>query len=353
MPRVSAKRLAEIGNAILVGANVAAEEAKTVIEHLVDASLAGHDSHGIITLISYIDRIKKKHIIPGAKWEIMQESQTTTVVDGHWGFGFAVTEAVTQMTIEKARTSNVAAATVFHQSHIGRLASYPLMAAREGMIGLITADSGRGPKTVVPFGGSEPRLGTNPMSIAVPSNLGGPFFFDMATSAVAAGKISVAVARGETIPTGWIMDSDGNATTDPTDFRGKGGALLPLGGSEGHKGYALGAMVEVLCGILTGLGFGVSKTGVHNDGCFLAVFNVSAFRPLEQFKQEVTDFAAFLKDTPPSKGSKGVLYPGEIEYLKEQERRRDGIDVESKTWNSLADLADEFGVSSRLNMERA
>lgn len=352
MPQVSAERLIEIGNAILIAAGTPADEAPIVMEHIVDASLAGHDSHGIITLNTYLDRIKKKHIIPGAKWEIVQESPTTTVVDGHWGFGFVVTEAVTRMTIEKARTSNVAAATIAHQSHIGRLASYPLMAAQEGMIGLITADSGRGPKHVVPFGGAEPRLGTNPMSIAVPSNLEAPFFFDMATSAVAAGKISVAVARGDSVPLGWIIDSEGNPTTDPTDFRGKGGALLPLGGTEGHKGYALSAMVEVLCGILTGLGFGVSKTGIHNDGVFMAVFNVEAFRPLAEFKKDVADFAAVLKDTPPSKGSQGVLYPGEIEHMKEAERRRDGIAVEAKTWNTLADYADEFGVADKVAMER-
>src|SRR5207253_9582408 len=137
---------------------------------------------------------------------------------------------------------------------------------REGMIGLATADSGRSPKHVAPFGGREARLGTNPISIAVPSDLEAPFYLDMATSAVAAGKIQLAVSRGEQIPTGWIVDSEGRQTTDPKAFR-KGGALLPLGGTEGYKGSGLAAMVEVLCGLLTGLGFGVEPTGRHNDGC--------------------------------------------------------------------------------------
>jgi len=117
------------------------------------------------------------------------------------------------------------------------------------------------------------RIGTNPLSIAIPSDLEGPLFLDMATSAVAAGKISVAVARGEPIPLGWVVDRDGKPTSDPNDLR-KGGALLPLGGSEGYKGSGLAVIVEILCGLLTGLGFGQDPTGRHNDGCFMAAFNV-------------------------------------------------------------------------------
>ena len=164
-------------------------------------------SHGMIAIPTYIDRIKVGHIVPGAPWTIVQESPTTTVIDGHWGFGFHVNAKAMALTIEKAKTANVAACTVFRQSHVGRLAAYPLMAMREGMIGIATADSGRSPKHVAPFGGREARLGTNPISIAVPSDLEAPIYLDMATSAVAAGKIPLAVARGEQIPTGWIVDA--------------------------------------------------------------------------------------------------------------------------------------------------
>jgi uncharacterized oxidoreductase len=250
-------------------------------------------------------------------------------------------------TIEKARSANVAAATVFRQGHIGRLASYPLMAAQAGMIGLITADSGRAPKHVAPYGGREARLGTNPISIAVPSDLDGPLFLDMATSAVAAGKVSLAAARGTAIPEGWILDAAGRATTDPGQLRA-GGALLPLGGSEGYKGTGLAVMVEILCGMLTGLGFGIDPSGRHNDGCFMAVFNVAAFRPLATFKREVAEFAAYLKATPAAEGSPGVFYPGELEHLREVERRRDGVEIEAATWAKLGQLAAGFDLSARL-----
>src|ERR1700740_2565498 len=334
MPKIPAERLSEIGRELFVAAGTPPAEAEIVMRHVVAANLAGHDSHGIIQIPTYIERIKLGHIVPGAPWTIVRESPTTTVVDGHWGFGYVVNERAMRLTIKRPKPANVAAATVFRQGHIGRVASYTLMAAREGMIGIATADSGRSPKAVAPFGGRGARLRTNPISIAMPSDLDGPLYLDMATSAAAAGKIALAVARNQPVPDGWIIGSDGKPTNDPRQLR-QGGALLPVGGSEGYKGYGLSVMVEILCGLLTGLGFGVEPTGRHNDGCFMAVFKVDAFRPLEQFKKEVGEFARYLKATPPSLGSSGVLYPGEIEHLREVERRKTGIDVEDATWNKL------------------
>lgn len=349
MPTVPAPRLVTIASALLRASGASKEEAEAVAVGCVNANLAGHDSHGIIAVPTYIDRVKVGHIVPGAPFTIVQESPCTTVVDGNWGFGFHVNAKAMQLTIDKAKKSNVAACTVFRQSHVGRLAAYPLMAAREGMIGLATADSGRSPKAVAPFGGREARLGTNPISIAVPSDLDAPFYLDMATSAVAAGKVMLAAARGKPIPEGWLVDTDGKPCTDPTRLK-QGAALLPLGGTEGYKGSGLAAMVEVLCGLLTGLGFGVEPTGRHNDGCFMAVFNVAAFRPLEQFKKEVGEFARYLKDTPPAVGSPGVFYPGEVEYIREQERAKAGIDVEDATWNKLRQLATEYGLAGELGL---
>ena len=343
MPKIAADRLERIAGRLMQAAGASSAEAATISRHLITANLAGHDSHGVIHVPGYIASIQKGHLQPGAPFTITQESRATTVIDGNWGFGFTVSERAMQLTIDKARQENVAAATVVRQGHVGRLTDYPLMAAEAGMIGLMTADSGRGPKSVAPFGGREPRLGTNPICIAVPSNLDGPFYIDIATSAVAGGKLGVAIQRGQSIPTGWVIDSEGRASTDPTAAH-NGGAMLPLGGSEGHKGYGLSAMVEILSGLLTGLGFGIEPTGRHNDGCFMAVFQVDAFRPLDEFKQEVSEFAHYLTATPPAEGIERVYYPGELEFLRTQKGRVDGIYVEEKTWQSLADLAGALGV---------
>lgn len=346
---VKADRLTSICMALLQAAGASEGEAQAVATSCVNANLAGHDSHGVIAIPRYIASIKVGHIVPGAEWTIVQESPTTAAIDGHWGFGFHVTSRAMALTIEKAKKANVAACTVFRQSHVGRLATYPLMAASAGMIGLATASAGLSTKTVAPFGGREARFSTNPISIAVPSDLEAPFLLDMATSAVAGGKVRVAAARGEKIPEGWLIDVDGRPTTDPRDYF-KGGALLPLGGTEGYKGSGLAAMVDVLCALLTGLGFGVDPSDRDSNGCFMAAFNVAAFRPLDQFKKEVADFARYLKSTPPSEGSSGVFYPGEIGYSRERERRANGIEIENETWEGLHALARDYGIATELGL---
>src|ERR1700736_5378480 len=126
MPKIQAERLEEVGRALFIAAGTPEQEAALVMRHIVGANLVGHDSHGIIQIPTYIDRIRVGHIVPGATWTIEQESPTTTVIDGHWGFGYTATERAMQLTIEKADRMNVAAATVFRQGHIGRLASYTL-----------------------------------------------------------------------------------------------------------------------------------------------------------------------------------------------------------------------------------
>ncbi len=343
MPTIQSERLQDIACRLLQAAGASEEEAAIVSRHSVSANLAGHDSHGVIQIPKYVEQIKRGEIVPGASMEIVKETPTTLVIDGNWGFGYVVSERSMEMIIEKARRNSVAAATVFRQSHVGRLTEYPVMAAEAGMIGMMTADSGRAAKSVVPFGGREARLGTNPICFAMPSDLDGPLYIDIATSAVAGGKLTVAAARGTAIPEGWLLDGDGNPVTDPAAPR-QGGGLLPLGGPEGHKGYGLSVMVEIFSGVLTGLGYGHNPTGQHNDGCFMAVFAVEAFRPLEEFRREVTEFAGYLKSSAPAKGFSEVFYPGELEHLRTQKLQIEGIVVEDATWERLSALATEYGL---------
>ena len=347
MPTIPAEQLREIASQLLQSAGTSAEEAAIISRHSMGANLAGHDSHGIIAIPGYIERIKQSHIVPGAPFEVVRETSVTTVIDGHWGFGYVVSERAMQITIDKAKQHGVAATTVYRQGHVGRVADYPIMAAQADLIGLMTADSGRTSKSVAPFGGREARLGTNPICIAMPSNLEGTLFIDMATSAVAGGKLGVALARGSKIPEGWILDEAGKATTDPGDL-GRGGVMLPVGGPEGHKGYGLSVMVEIFSGILTGLGFGHDPKGRHNDGCFMAAFNADAFRPIADFKKEVAEFAAYLKSCPPAAGFTEVYYPGELEYLRTQQKLKEGIFIEDTTWERLKSLAEEYGIAATL-----
>jgi LDH2 family malate/lactate/ureidoglycolate dehydrogenase len=341
--KINHERLTDFVAALYEAHGVPTHEARIVAGRQVEANLVGHDSHGIIKTDDYLTRVQKGHIVPGAAFEVESESPTTAVIDGNWGFGFVITEQAMELAIEKARTTGVAALTVRHQGHIGRLGAYTAMAAEAGMIGLMTADSGLGPKSAPPYGGRERRLGTNPISIAVPSGQDGAVCIDIATTSVASGKLQVARSRGQKIPFGWILDVDGRPTDDPADYYA-GGALLPLGADQGHKGYGLSFMVEVLSGLLTGLGFGVDPKGRHNDGCFIAVFDVSRFRDLPGFSADVDEFIAFLKDTDLAEGFTEILYPGELEQRRQDAGLNDGVEVDDAAWESLVALAQAAGV---------
>jgi uncharacterized oxidoreductase len=344
MPVLSDTYLHRVAYHIFKGIGAPPEEAQIVADHLIGANLAGHDSHGIIQTIAYVDRIRKGQLKPGAQIEVLAESPATARINGNWGFGYVVTSKAVQMAAEKAKKNNVAAISILQQGHIGRLADYTCALAKEGMIGQITADSGRTAKAVAPFGGRVPCLGTNPISIAIPSNQEGPVFIDMATSTVASGKINVAKSRGEQVPEGWLLDKDGNPTTDPNDFA----AIMPLGGEQGHKGYGLAFMIEVFAGLLTGIGFGVDPAGWHNDGCLLLAINVEAFRPLDEFKAELDDMIRQVKSTPPLQGVKEVMYPGEPEWRTAQRKAKEGIFIEDATWAALQDMMQELDVAGEV-----
>jgi LDH2 family malate/lactate/ureidoglycolate dehydrogenase len=201
---------------------------------------------------------------------------------------------------------------------------------------------------VAPFGGREARLGTNPICIAFPSDLPGPVFIDMATSAVAAGKLQLYRARRSPIPEGWLVEKDGSPATDPAAYYERGAVMLPLGGPEGHKGYGLSFAVETLASLLPGLGFGIDPQGRHNDGSFMLVVDPANFQPLGEFKTLVNDFVQYLKATPPAEGFTEVLYPGELEYRTEQHRRADGIPIEDDTWAQVSKIAERFGLAELL-----
>jgi uncharacterized oxidoreductase len=335
MTVVKADELRELVARIYVANGVSEAEAKIVSRHQVGANLAGHDSHGVMRTQQYVGAIKRGDIVPGAEFVIERETPSTAVINGNWGFGFVMTERAMNLAIGKAVAQGGSGVTIRFQGHVGRLGAYAGMAADRGLIAMMMSDSGRGPKLTVPFGGSRALLGSNPICIAVPSSRHGAVILDMATSAVALGKVQLARQRGDAIPLGWIVDKNGEPSTDPEAYWA-GGALLPLGGDQGHKGYGLSFMVEVFCGLLTGLGYGVAADGKHNDGNFIAVHDVSCFMDPDTFRDQVSDFIDYLK-AGAAEGSE-VLFPGEHEQRTAQERARDGVYVEDKTWAALQAL---------------
>lgn len=329
--------LTDVLTRIYLGFGVPEHEAAVVVRNQVDANLCGHDSHGALRTPIYVELIRKGRVRPGAEMEIVADHPASLVIDGHRGLGFVITERAQDLALAKARQVGVTALSIREQSHVGRLGAYTERAAAQGFAAVMMADSGRGPKSVAPFGGSDRRLGTNPISFAIPADLDGPIMLDMATSAVAGGKIKVARSKGEPMGHGWAIDARGSLTTDPEDFYA-GGALLPLGGDQAHKGYGLSFVVESLAAVLSGIGYGADAEGFPNDGILMILLNVDMFRPLAAFKAEMADFAHYVKASPPAPGVTEVLYPGEIEVRNRQRRTAEGIELPPKVWDALEGL---------------
>jgi len=261
-------------------------------------------------------------------------------MDGGRNFGHVVAKRATELAIDKARKTDIACVVACRLHHIGRVGTYPEMAANAGLIGFTACSGARAGMEQAPFGGRARRLGTNPISFAFPSNVGGPILLDMATSVVAAGKVRIARSRGTAIPTHWILDSQGMPTSDPAAFF-NGGTLLPLGGQEGYKGYGLAFVVEVLCGMLSRDGYSQEGDHPYQNPTFIMALNPEVFVPLATLKEEVSDLVRFVKETPKLPGVTEIQYPGEKEARGRADHQAHGIDVEESTWQQLMTIVRE------------
>jgi len=343
MPKIPINRLREFCENIYLKAGASEEEAKIVVDNLIQANLYGHDSHGVLRTIEYCNYIKNGVIKPKTEPKIVKENEFALIIDGRWGFGQVAVYKAMKKAISKAKKKSIGVATVFNCNHCGMLGYYTLMAAKEDMIGFAAANS---VAMVAPYGSRERILGTNPLSIAIPSGRHKPFLLDFATSVVSGGVIELARARKEKIPLGWLLDDEGRPTTNPEDYEAhkkeKHGALLPFGG---YKGSGICMAIEILGGALAGSG--VSKTTTDN-GVFLMALDVNFFRPIEEFKSEVDRLIDLVKKSKKAQGFTEVFYPGELEYRKEQSLKEEGsIFIDDDVWNKLIKLDEELSKSRK------
>jgi len=343
MPRFRIEDLRVLGRQVLQAAGATDEEAGLVVGHAIASMLSGEENHGLQPGLQYIQAIKDGTLKPGSPITVIKETPTTLMVDGNFNFGHYVSHHVMLRLIEKARVNFVAAGSIRYQCHVGRLADYTTMAAKEGMIALMMTDGAWGTKFVAPWGGREPRLGVNPFSMALPSDLEGTVCFDMTAGSVSMGKVARAREQGERIPEGWLIDKAGKPTTDPNAFF-EGGSVLPMGGVVGHKGYAITFFIEALADILSGMEWEEDATRPWPivDGAFIAVFNVEAFRSLIDFKRDMKSFAEHVKSSAPAEGSPGVFYPGERSYLNSVKRLQEGLTIPDWAWQRVVALTKEY-----------
>ena len=340
MQIVSADALRRLLRDLLEAAGTAAEAARLIGDSLVDANLAGHDSHGAIRILHYLEVVQTGAVDPRVEPEVVRRDRATATIDAKWGWGQPAMWLATRTACELAREHGLGAVVVTNSYHIGRVAPYVEWLATEGMIGLAMANAGR---AVAPFGSRQRVMGTNPIAWAAPrAGDAAPVCLDVATAAVAEGKLRVARARGVAAPAGAVIDTDGLPSVNPNDFY-EGGALLPFGA---HKGSGLSILAQLV---------GVGLAGAHPDvlsrrrganGPLVIALDVSAFVPLETFTARVEEQCAEIASAEPAAGVERVYLPGEPELGVRAARERMGIPLPDSTWAELCALAEAGGVST-------
>jgi ureidoglycolate dehydrogenase (NAD+) len=315
-------------------AGIPMDRAEITTDVLLHANLRGVDSHGVLRMEHYVEKIKQGGINPLAEVSIRNTGPVTAIVDGDDGLGHIAAKEAMAQAINLAKTNGIGVVSVINSSHCGALSYFVEMAAREQLIGIAMTNTD---KMVVPYGGSSAYFGTNPMAYGFPAGKNPSIILDMATSSVAYGKILEANHLGQPIPDNWAVDQAGNAITDPHQFA----ALLPFGGP---KGYGLGMVVDIFSGLLTGSPFGPYVKPMYSEdlsqqrklGHFMYVFDISRFTDPATFNLNINQMIEDIHGMPPAPGFNRVLLPGEPEYLREQQRRQDGIPITEELYNYLS-----------------
>ncbi len=337
------ERLARYATSVYLSLGVPEADAALLADTLVQADLWGHPSHGVMRTFWYAARLRTGAMAAVTKAELVVDGGAVAVMDGRDGVGQVVVARAMEDAIERARAHGVGAVAVRNSGHFGTAMYFTRMAALAGCIGFLTTNAS---PAMAPWGGREPRVGTNPWSIAAPAGRHPPMMLDIANTAVARGKLHVARQRGEPIPEGWALDARGRPTTDAA--AGIAGCILPM---AGHKGYAIATLMDVLSGVLGGGQFGTSVTGPYRPdgksgaGHFVLALDIEAFRPREAFESDVGRLVESLKATPHAAGNEEIFYPGELEARAEERNRANGIVLPPETLAELDAMAEDFGLA--------
>lgn len=307
--------------------------AEKIASILIHADLRGVSSHGVLRTEHYINRLKEGGLNKNPNINVKKSGQVAAVVDGDNGFGHLIADKAMEVAIESAKDNGVGMVTAMNSSHCGALSYFVNKAAEKKLIGIAMTHTD---KIVVPFGGKEPFLGTNPIAYGVPAKTHKPFILDMATSTVALGKILQYKEEGKEIPIGWGVDAEGNAVTDPS----KVVALSPFGGP---KGYGLSLIVDIFSGLLAGAAFGPHVNKMYDDldkyrhlGHYFCVINPSYFTDAESFLTNMDQMIDELHNSISAEGFDKVLIPGEIEQINEEKNKKVGIKIASTVYDFLS-----------------
>ena len=344
--RASAEALRRVVSGIVKAGGSADAEADLVAEHLVAANLAGHDSHGVGMMPTYVRHLKMGLLVPNTKAKVVKDDGPALMFDGGRGYGRSVAGEAIAAGIERCRQLGVAVVTLANAHHVGRVGAYGELTQAASVVSLHFVNVTDHRAIVAPFRGTDARFVTNPVCIALPATeRQPPILLDMATSAIAMGKVRVAKNEGHPVSPGVLIDQQGRPTRDPNVMYGdKTGALLPFGG---HKGYGLAVVTELLATTLSGgpsIHPGNPRAGGIINNMLSILIDPARFAGVDWFRREVDGFVDFVKASPPADPDAPVLVPGEPERLAREARQHDGIEVDPTTWEEILTAADTVGL---------
>ncbi|RYY54580.1 MAG: Ldh family oxidoreductase [Chitinophagaceae bacterium] len=350
------ERLAAFTESIFLAIGCPPDDARVATLSLLSADLRGVDSHGVARLSGYVRLQEAGRVNPAPKIRIIHETPSTAVVDGDSGLGLVVAPFAMKVAMDKARQVGTGWVSVQNSNHFGIAAQHAMMGLQEDMMGIAMTNAS---PLVAPTFSIDKMLGTNPICVAAPAGEEPPFVADLATTTAANGKLEILQRKSIDTPSGWVQDADGNPSTDPHILK-KGGALLPLGGDRdhgSHKGYALGAVVDIFSALLSGANYAPwvppfpayvpmpAQQPGKGIGHFLGAMRVDAFRPAADFKKDMDHWIRGFRSARTTPGHDKVLVPGDPEREMELVRREQGIPLLDVVVEDLAGLGARFSVS--------
>lgn len=350
------ERLQDFTRSVFLAMGCPVADASIAAESLLAADLRGIDSHGVARLSGYVRLWEAGRVQAEPDVRVVHETPSTAVVDGGGGLGLVVAPFAMQAAIRKAAAAGTGWVAVRNSNHFGIAAVHAMKALSEDMIGIAMTNASA---LVSPTFSAERLLGTNPICVAVPAGVEPPFVADFATTTAANGKLEILQRKGQEAPTGWIQDAEGKPTTDAHALM-KGGSLLPLGGDRhhgSHKGYALGAIVDILSAVLGGANYGPwvppfpAYVPMPEDqpgkglGHFFGAMRIDAFRPSEEFRSHMDRWIRRFRSSATTAGEPSVLIPGDPERECERERMSRGIPLLDSVVGDLRAVGEKFGIA--------
>jgi L-2-hydroxycarboxylate dehydrogenase (NAD+) len=356
MKMYSYERLLKFCREVFIKIGCPEEDSDLAAKVLLSADLRGVDSHGVARLSGYIRLWEAGRINSRPDVKVVYETPSTAVVDGDGGLGLVVAPKAMEIAIKKAEIAGTGWVSVKNSNHFGIAGYHAMMGLSKDMIGIAMTNAS---PLVAPTFSLERLLGTNPIAIAIPAGNQPPFVADFATTTAANGKLEILQRKGGEAPLGWIQDANGQQSSNPHELK-NGGALLPLGGDRergSHKGYCLGATVDIFSAVLSGANYGpwvppfVSFLPVSDNpvgeglGHFFGAMRVDAFRPADDFKSHMDNWITRFRSAKTSEENKKVLIPGDPEREIEAIRLLEGIPLMESVVMDLKEVGNRFGIT--------